>query len=106
MPHGPYEKGDAVANLGDSLRCRTGLGTLSFAVSGLTSRRFEYRLLAGGSEMSSQDLEYYRERARTERALADAYQGKAADVHLELAKRYEALVAEIETPGAGTAPRA
>jgi hypothetical protein len=73
----------------------------STAGSDLASRR-----LAGGSDMSSQDLEYYRERARTERALADAYGGgQLTEIHLELAKQYETLIAKMESPASRNAPR-
>ena len=46
--------------------------------------------------MSSKDLEYYRERARTERALADSADGQVAEIHLALAEQYDALIAKIE----------
>lgn len=52
--------------------------------------------LTGGSDMSSKDLEYYRERARTERALADAAEGRVAEIHIALAEQYEALIGKVE----------
>ena len=43
--------------------------------------------------MSSQDLEYFRTRAATERALAStAERADVAAIHEELARQYEALV--------------
>ena len=50
-----------------------------------------------GSHMTSKDLEYYRERARTEHALANASMGTTAEIHLTLAKQYEQLIAKAET---------
>jgi hypothetical protein len=45
--------------------------------------------------MSSDEIEYYRARARQEReAAADASQADVAAIHLELARLYEALVRE------------
>jgi len=49
-----------------------------------------------GLGMSSKDTEYYRERARTERALADATGGQVAEIHLALAKQHEALIEKME----------
>ena len=47
--------------------------------------------------MLPHDLEYYRDRARTERALAKAAERRdVADIHEELAKQYEALVRHPE----------
>ena len=43
------------------------------------------------------DAEYYRERARVERNLADeADRSDVADIHLELARLYEAMVEQPE----------
>ena len=45
----------------------------------------------------SDDTDYYRERARVERQLAqDVSQAKVAAIHEELARSYEALVSEVE----------
>lgn len=42
--------------------------------------------------MSPHDIEYYRERALAEHALAKAAEGRhVAEIHEELAKQYEAL---------------
>jgi uncharacterized protein YPO0396 len=44
-------------------------------------------------EVSSLDVEYYRQRASAERALAkDARKADVAAIHEELARQYEALV--------------
>lgn len=45
----------------------------------------------------SNDTEYYRERARAERALAtDAAQANVAAIHAELASLYEAMIDQPE----------
>lgn len=50
-------------------------------------------LMRRGSIMSTKDLEYYRERAVTERARAkEARRQDVAAIHEELARQYEALV--------------
>ena len=47
--------------------------------------------------MSSSDVEYYRQRASAERALAeDARRADVAAIHNELARQYEALVNRAE----------
>jgi hypothetical protein len=47
--------------------------------------------------MSSDDIEYYRRRAREERALAEAAANPdAAKAHAELAEHYEGLIADAE----------
>ncbi|HWI76551.1 MAG TPA: hypothetical protein VNS53_05655 [Sphingomicrobium sp.] len=47
--------------------------------------------------MSLENLDYYRQRAREERAIAEkAGNPEAAKVHLDLAKSYEALVEHFE----------
>lgn len=47
--------------------------------------------------MSSEDIEYYRERAKQEReAAADASQLNVAAIHEELARLYEALAEQPE----------
>jgi hypothetical protein len=47
--------------------------------------------------MSSTDIEYYRQRARTERRLAAAAErANVAVIHEELARQYEALVEKEE----------
>ena len=47
--------------------------------------------------MSLEDVDYYRRRAREERAIADAaVNPEIARVHLDLAKGYEALVEHAE----------
>lgn len=47
--------------------------------------------------MSSDDTEYYRGRAATERALAEsAPRENIAEIHEELARQYEALVGQPE----------
>lgn len=47
--------------------------------------------------MSREDIEYYRERAREERALAaSSASPEAAKAHAELAGHYEALVRNVE----------
>ena len=47
--------------------------------------------------MSLDDLEYYRRRAREERAIAESAENRdAAKAHLELAAHYEALVAHAD----------
>jgi hypothetical protein len=52
--------------------------------------------------MSWNNAEYFRMRAETERALAaTANNSVAAEVHLELAKRYEELVLEGNRPTLG-----
>jgi hypothetical protein len=44
--------------------------------------------------MSFEDIDYYRRRAREERAIAERAENRdAAKAHLELATHYEALVA-------------
>ena len=53
--------------------------------------------------MSSEDIEYYRERAKQEReAAADASQSNVAAIHEELARLYEALA---EQPELGSSAR-
>lgn len=50
--------------------------------------------------MSPHDIEYYRERALTERALAKAAERQnVAEIHEELAKQYEALAEHPELLG-------
>ena len=56
--------------------------------------------------MSSKDLEYYRERARTERALADAAGSRVAEIHLALASQYETLIVKMEAIAARGPTRA
>ena len=52
--------------------------------------------------MSSNNAEYFRSRAEAERALASTSNNSlAAEVHLELAKRYEELVLEGDRPTLG-----
>ena len=52
--------------------------------------------------MSSNNAEYFRSRAEAERALAATSNNSlAAEVHLELAKRYEELVLEGDRPTLG-----
>ena len=47
--------------------------------------------------MSSSDVEYYRQRASAERALAEgARRANVAAIHDELARQYEALVNRAE----------
>ncbi|HEY1143247.1 MAG TPA: hypothetical protein VGE68_04350 [Sphingomicrobium sp.] len=47
--------------------------------------------------MSLDDIEYYRQRAATERALAESADRKiVAEIHAELARQYEALVEQAE----------
>ena len=47
--------------------------------------------------MPSSDVEYYRQRARAERELAqDAHRADVAAIHEELARQYEALVNRAE----------
>lgn len=47
--------------------------------------------------MPSDDTEYYRQRAATERAMAQAAsQSNVAEIHEELARQYEALVEQVE----------
>ena len=47
--------------------------------------------------MSREDVEYYRQRAREERALAAAAANpEAAKAHAELADHYEALVRNVD----------
>ena len=56
--------------------------------------------------MSLEDVDYYRRRAREERAIAEAAANpEIAKVHLDLAKGYEALVehAELLPPTRGSA---
>jgi len=49
--------------------------------------------------MRSSDKEYFRKRAAVERALAEAAGDlKAAGIHHELAKRYEALARDEKRP--------
>ena len=52
--------------------------------------------------MSPKELEYYRQRAVSERQRARAAKAEAAEIHLELACLYEKLV-ELEEQKAGTA---
>lgn len=54
--------------------------------------------------MSSQDAEYYRERARTERAQANDSEGNVAEIHLALAKQYETLVQKMESSSVRNIP--
>ena len=61
--------------------------------------------------MTSQDIEYYRKRAATERALALATrQSDIASIHLQLARSYEALLEPRARPkpriGWGNLPQA
>jgi hypothetical protein len=50
-----------------------------------------------GGFMSSKDIEYYRQRAADERALAlKAERSEVAAIHEELARQYEALVDNAE----------
>ena len=52
--------------------------------------------------MSSNNAEYFRSRAEAERALAATSNNSlAAEVHLELAKRYEELALEGDRPTLG-----
>ena len=55
--------------------------------------------------MSYGDIEYYRQRAATERALAQSADRRiVAEIHEELARQYEALVEQAELrPRWGTA---
>ena len=47
--------------------------------------------------MTSSDIQYYRERAATERALAAGADRKnIAEIHEELARQYQALVDQAE----------
>lgn len=47
--------------------------------------------------MPSNDTDYYRQRAATERAMAQAAsQRNVAEIHEELARQYEALVDQVE----------
>lgn len=50
--------------------------------------------------MSSQDLEYFRDRAVAERERAKSATGEAAAIHLELASLYDKLIEldQRETP--------
>lgn len=49
--------------------------------------------------MTSNDREYFRKRAAIERALAQsASDPRIADIHHELAERYEALVGDSKRP--------
>ena len=58
--------------------------------------------------MSSEDIEYYRQRAVDERALAlKADRQEIAAIHEELARQYQALVdqAELRVPANSSLPR-
>lgn len=58
--------------------------------------------------MSSENIEYYRQRAVDERALAlKAERADIAAIHEELARQYQALVdrAELRTPANSDFPR-
>jgi hypothetical protein len=57
--------------------------------------------------MSLEDVEYYRQRAREERALAAASENpEAAKIHAELATHYEALVEHADMLPATRRPAA
>jgi hypothetical protein len=51
----------------------------------------------GGKIMSNDDTSYYRQRAVTERAMAlEANRQNVREIHEELARQYDALVARAE----------
>ena len=58
--------------------------------------------VVGEVRMSWNDADYFRRRAEAERALAATSNNSlVAEVHLELAKRYEQLVLEEDRPSLG-----